>query len=167
MAGVLTFSQYLGGPDNINIEQIFPSTQRTLQYNFSRDITGWTFHVDHQTIVVDQMAFDRDGTPNFANSQVIGRFPSAVLTTATYVSVVNAGTGLVNITAPGGMYSGPIYADARKNVPITVVGVTWKTAGNLNNINTHRWCYIQNWEPDVTPGDPTTSTNPLYTALGA
>ena len=67
-AGVLNFSQYLGGADNIQIEQIFPSTQRTLQYNFSQNITGWTFSLDHQTIVVDTMSFDRNtGEPNFAD----------------------------------------------------------------------------------------------------
>ena len=80
--------------------------------------------------------------------------------------LINAGTGLVNITAPGGMYSGPIYADARKNVPITVVGVTWTDAGvPLPQVNTHRWAFIQCWEPDVTIGDPTLSTSPAYTAL--
>ena len=165
MAGVLTFSQYLGGPDNINIEQIFPSTQRTLQYNFGRDITGWTFHIDHQTVVVDTMSFDRDGTPNFASSTVSGRFPSSVLTTATYVSVVNTASGLVNITVPGGMYEGPIYADARKNVPITVVGVSWTDAGvPLPQVNTHRWAFIQCYEPGVEPTDPT--EDPNYTPIG-
>jgi hypothetical protein len=58
MASVLSFSEYLGGPDNIAIEQIFPSTQRTLQYNFALNIAGWNFHVDHQTLVVDTMTFD-------------------------------------------------------------------------------------------------------------
>ena len=75
-AGVLNFAQYLGGADNIQIEQIFPSTQRTLAYNFATNITGWNFNVDYQTIVVDTVSFDRNtGQPNFANSQVIGYFP--------------------------------------------------------------------------------------------
>ena len=66
MAGVLNFQQYIGGPDQVKVEQIFPSTQKTLLYNFGQDITGWTFAVDHQTIVVDTVTFNRNsGQPNF------------------------------------------------------------------------------------------------------
>jgi hypothetical protein len=167
MAGVLTFQQFIGGPDQVKCEAIFPSTQKTLQYNFGQDITGWTFEVDHQTLVVDTLAYDRHTSePNFSGSTVKGTFPK-VEVSGDNIVVVSASAGTVNITIPAGMYAGPMYPDARRNVPITVVGVTWKTAGSLNNINTHRWCYIQNWEPDVAVGDPTTSTTPLYTALGA
>jgi hypothetical protein len=167
MAGILTFQQFIGGPDQVKVEAIFPSTQKTLQYNFGQDITGWTFEVDHQTLVVDTLAYDRHTSePNFANSTVIGFFPKAEVASGN-INITNAAQGLVNITIPGGMYAGPILPDARKNVPITVVGITWKTAGTLNNINTHRWVMIQNWEPDVVAGDPTASTNPVYTAVGA
>jgi hypothetical protein len=165
-SGVLNFSQYLGGADNIQIEQIFPSTQRTLQYNFSQNITGWTFSLDHQTIVVDSMSFDRNtGEPNFANSNVIGFFPSGVISTGTYVSVTNTVAGLVNITIPGGLYTGPVLPDARANVPITIVGVTWADNASPVNRNTHRWAFIQCYEPGVTPGNPVSSTSPLYTAI--
>ena len=165
-AGVLNFAQYLGGADNIQIEQIFPSTQRTLSYNFATNVTGWTFHVDHQSIVVDTVAFDRNtGQPNFANSNVIGYFPSAVISTSSYISVVNSTTGLVNITIPGSIYAGPILPDARANVPITIVGVTWTDAQSPVQVNTHRWAFIQCWEPGIVPGDPTLSTSPLYTAI--
>jgi len=162
MAGVLSFSQYLGGPDNINIEQIFPSTQRTFVYNFSRNITGWTFNVDQQTIVVDTVAFDRNtGAPNFANSTVIGYFPFQQVSTSSYVTNRNDATGVVSITTPTNMYTGPILPDARKNVPITIVGVTWNDSSSPVNINTHRWAFIQSWEPGVTPGDPTTDAGYL------
>lgn len=164
MAGVLSFSQYLGGPDNINIEQIFPSTQRTLNYNYGRNIAGWTFNVDYQTIVVDTISFDRNtGSPNFANSSVIGFFPVGQVTTATYVTVTNSSAGLVNVTVPGDLYSGPILPDARKNVPITIVGVTWTDTSSPPQVNTHRWAFIQSYEPGVTPGDPTLSGS--YTAI--
>lgn len=166
MAGILTFQQFIGGPDQVKVEAIFPSTQKTLQYNFGQDITGWTFEVDNQTLVVDTLGYDRyTSEPNFANSKIIGSFPKAEVS-AGNVNITNATAGLVNITIPGNMYAGPILPDARKNVPITVVGITWKTAGALNNINTHRWVYIQNWEPDCPVGDPTASTNPVYTAVG-
>ena len=165
MAGVLTFSQYLGGPDNVVIEQIFPTTQRTYNYNFSTNIASWTFNVDQQTIVVNPISFDRNtGAPNFANTEVIGYFPAAIVTTATYVTVTNAAQGRVSITIPSNMYTGPILPDARQNVPITIVGVTWNDAGSPAQINTHRWAFIQSWEPGVTPGDPTLDNN--YTAIG-
>jgi len=165
-SGVLNFAQYLGGADNIQIEQIFPSTQRTLNYNYSRDITGWTFHVDHQTIVVDTVAFDRNtGQPNFANSNVIGYFASGVVSTSSYVSVVSQPAGTVNITIPGSIYTGPILPDARANVPITIVGITWRDNSSPVQINTHRWAFIQCWEPGVTPGDPTLSTSPLFSSI--
>lgn len=166
MAGVLTFQQFIGGPDQVKVEAVFPSTQKTLQYDFKQNITGWTFEVDHQTLIVDTLGYDRfSGEPNFANSKIIGYFPKAEVSNDN-INVTQANQGHVNITIPAGMYTGPILPDARKNVPITVVGITWKTAGSLNNINTHRWVYIQNWEPDVVAGDPTLSTNPLYTAIG-
>lgn len=165
-SGVLNFAQYLGGADNIQIEQIFPSTQRTLQYNFGLNITGWTFGLDHQTIVVDTMTFDRNtGEPNFANSNVIGYFPSGVISTSSYVTVTNTANGQVNITIPGNLYTGPVLPDARANVPITIVGVTWRDNSSPININTHRWAFIQCWEPGVTPGDPTLSTSPLFSLI--
>jgi hypothetical protein len=158
MAGVLNFANYIGGADNIQIEQIFPSTQRTMTYNFGQDITGWQFNLDAQTIVVDTMSFDRNsGEPNFANSQVVGVFPAVQISTATNVSVITAAEGTVAITFPGGLYNGPVLPDARRNVPITVVGVTWSTGDILSQVNTHRWAFIQSWEPGVTAGDPTLS----------
>ena len=164
MPGVLTFSQYLGGPDNINIEQIFPSTQRTLNYNFARNITGWTFTIEQQTIVVDTVSFDRNtGAPNFANSTVIGFFPDSVISSATYVTNRNNAAGTVDITIPTNLYTGPILPDARKNVPITIVSVTWTDASSPAQINTHRWAFIQCYEPGVNPGDPTLDAN--YTTI--
>lgn len=158
-AGVLNFAQYLGGPDNVQVEQIFPSTQRILNYNFARSITSWVFHIDYQTLVVDTVSFDRaTGEPNFANSSIIGYFPGSVISTATYVSVTDTVNGLVNITIPGNLYTGPILPDARANVPITVVGVTWTDNSTPVQTNTHRWGFIQNWEPGVTPGSPASSS---------
>jgi hypothetical protein len=167
MAGVLRFSDYLGGPDNIQVEEIFPSTQRTYQYNFGQNITGWTWQIDHQTLVVDPITWDRyTGEPNFANSRIIGSFPKVDLTIdSSVLNVVNAATGLVNITIPGGLYTGPVIPDARSKVPVTIVSITWTTAETPAQTNSHRWAFIQCYEPDVTIGDPTTSVSPLYTAL--
>lgn len=165
MPGVLNFDQYIGGADQVKVEQVFPKNQKTLIYDFNQNITGWTFELDQQTIVVDTVTFQRStGQPNFSDSNVIGYFPKAEIG-AGNVSVTNASQGLVNVTFPQNMYTGPILPDARKNVPITVVALTWTDAQVPAQINTHRWALVQCWEPDVTPGDPTESTNPLYTAL--
>jgi hypothetical protein len=164
MSGVLSFSDYLGGPDNIQVEQIFPSTKRTYAYNFNQDVTGWTFAVDYQTLVVNPVTYDRNGVPNFSASQVIGFFPKVDVTVdAAVLTVVNAAEGLVNITIPGGMYTGALIPDARKNVPITIVGITWTTSDTPTQVNSHRWAFIQCYEPDVAIGNPILENN--YTAL--
>jgi hypothetical protein len=164
MSGVLSFSDYLGGPDNIQVEQIFPSTKRTYAYNFNTNITGWTFAVDYQTLVVNPVAYDRNGVPNFSNSLVIGFFPKVdVAIDSSVVNVVNAALGTVNITIPGGMYTGALIPDARKNVPITIVGITWTTADTPTQVNSHRWAFIQCYEPDVSIGNPILENN--YTAF--
>lgn len=164
MAGVLNFQQYIGGPDQIKIEQIFPSNQKTFLYNFDQDITGWTFAVDYQTLVVDQVAFNRNtGQPNFTDSRVIGSFAKVEISGDNAPDVVDASAGTVKVYIPAGMYTGPIIPDARQNVPITVVGVTWTDASTPAQINTHRWAFIQSWEPDVTVGDPTLAVG--YTAI--
>ena len=164
MPGILNFQQYVGGPDSVQVEQVFPSNQKTLVYNFGRDITGWTFSADHQTLVVDTVKFNRTtGQPNFGDSQVIGSFPKAEISSPFAPEVVNTSTGTVKVHLPAAMYTGPIVPDARINVPVTVFSLTWTDNSTPAQINTHRWALVQCWEPDVIVGDPTTSTS--YTAL--
>jgi hypothetical protein len=163
MAGILSFDQYLGGPDQIKVESIFPSNQKTVIYDYGQNITDWTFSLDHQTLIVDQMAFNRNtGQPNFSTSQVIGYFPKQEIPAS--IVVDNVTTGKVRVTFPAQMYTGAIIPDARLNVPITVVAITWGDNQVPSQINTHRWALVQCWEPDVTPGDPTDSVG--YTAIG-
>jgi len=164
MSGVLSFSDWLGGPDNIQAESIFPSTKRTYAYNFNQDITGWTWAIDYQTLVVNPVTYDRNGVPNFSSSLVIGYFPKQEVTVdSSVLNVVSATAGTVNITIPGGLYTGAIIPDARKNVPITIVGITWTTADTPTQTNSHRWAFIQCYEPDVDIGNPILSAG--YTAL--
>jgi hypothetical protein len=170
MAGILTFQNYIGGPDSVQVEQIFPSNQKSLVYTFKNDdgtaldLSGWTFTADYQTIVVDSIQFSRStGAPNFANSTVKGTFPKVDLVGANAPSIINAALGQVKVTFPAGMYSGPIIPDARQNVPITVFALTWTDNSTPVQINTHRWALIQCWEPDVSPNDPTLDED--YTAL--
>jgi len=164
MASVLDFSQYIGGYDNVQTESTFPSSQKTIVYNFQQDITGWTFLLDHQTVVADTVSYDRNtGAPNFSSTKIIGTFPSGVINTSTYVSVISASSGTVKVTIPANLYSGPIIPDARSHNPITVVGFTWTTADSPPQIQTHRWALLQSWEAGVTPGDPVLANN--YTAI--
>jgi len=164
MSGVLSFSDYLGGPDNIQVEQIFPSTKRTYAYNFNQNITGWTWAIDYQTLVVNPVTYDRNGVPNFSSSQVIGYFPKQEVTVdSSVLNVVSASAGTVNITIPGNLYTGAIIPDARKNVPVTIVGITWTTADTPTQTNSHRWAFIMCYEPDVDIGNPILSAG--YTAL--
>lgn len=164
-SGVLNFSNFIGGPDEIQVENIFPSTQKTLQYNFGQSIEGWTFSVDYQTIVVDTLQFNRmTNKPNFTNSTVIGFFPKVEITGEYVPEVIDAALGTVKIHIPANMYQGPILPDARKNVPIVVFSVTWQDSSTPARINSHRWALVQCWEPDVAVGDPTTDVE--YTAIG-
>lgn len=171
MSGVLDFQQYVGGPDQIKCEQWFPTMRRTLIYNFQQNITGWTFAADFQTVVVDTVTFQRyTGQPNFSNSTIIGTFAKvdlAAFAGGIYVpTVFNAAAGTVRVFHPNAMYTGPIIPDARKNVPITVFSFAWTDSNSpITNVNKHRFALVNAWEPDVTPGDPTLSTNPLYTPL--
>lgn len=165
MAGVLTLAQWLGGPDDVIVESVFPSTQKTYAYNFAQSVSGWTFHLDYQTVVVDAIAYTRDGEPNFADSKVIGSFASAVASTATYINVVSTASGLVNITHPGQSYTGPILPDARQNVPLLVMSLTWTDSQTPPQKNTHRIGKILAWEPGVTVGDPTLAAGYTATTL--
>jgi hypothetical protein len=163
-AGVLSFSDYIGGPDEVIAAQSFPSDQKSYQYNFGTSVQGWSFEADYQTLVVDRIAFNRyTGEPNFSNSNVIGSFDKVELTGNSAPQVGNAAAGTVTLRIPAGMYDGAIVPDARSNVPVTVVAFTWQNAETFPTIQTHRWAFVQCWEPDVPVGDPT--ADPGYTPL--
>ena len=166
MAGVLTFSQYIGGPDQLIMEQTFPSNQKSVIYNYGTDISGWTFTAEYQTVVVNTVTFNRyTGQPNFANSLVLGTFPAVTVTGSDVPSIINSTTGTVLVNFPQQMYSGPIIPDARKNVPIVVFAYQWiiPSLGAPDQKETHRWGLLQAWEPGVSPDDPTTYAG--YTPL--
>lgn len=167
MAGVLTLGQWLGGPDNVKVESTFPSSQRTYSYNFNQNISGWTFKLDYQTVVVDQISYTRDGEPNFTDSKVVGYFPSGVVSTSSYIAVISSGAGQVNVTHPSGLYaeSNGILPDARANVPLLVMSLAWTQPTTPPITNIHRVAKILAWEPGVLPVDPTTLTTTNYVSL--
>lgn len=160
MAGVLRFDQYLGGPDQMQIEQAFPSSQRSVVYNFGTDISGYTFQADYQTLVVNPVQFNRfTGQPNFTNSAVVGYFPKVEVTGDAAPSIINSAQGTVLVNFPANMYTGPVLPDARQNVPVVVFAFTWIIPSTVDQIETHRWAFVQAWEPDVALGDPTSDNN--------
>ena len=164
MAGILTFAQFVGGADQLVLKQDFPSSRKSLVYNFAQDVTSWTFTADYQVIVVDTITYNSyTGEPNFTSSKVIGSFPKVEITGSEAPSVTNTSSGLVKYNLPQDMYTGALIPDARKNVPIAVVSNTWETNDTPSQKSSHRWAIIQNWEPDVTIGDPTAESN--YTAF--
>jgi len=169
MAGVLTLGQWLGGPDNVKVESTFPSSQKTYAYNFGQSISGWSFAADYQAVVVNTIAYTRDGEPNFTDSQVLGYFPSGNIAGSNIV-VTSTGAGTVQVTHPANLYptSAGILPDSRINVPLLVVSFQWTipgTSGSPNTVNIHRIAKIMAWEPGVDPRDPTTIAGNNYTAL--
>lgn len=164
MAGILTFAQFVGGADQLVLKQDFPSSRKSLVYNFAQDVAGWTFTADYQVIVVDTLTYNTyTGEPNFSSSKVIGSFAKVEVAGSDVPSVTNTSSGLVKYNLPANMYSGGLIPDARKNVPIAVVSNTWQTDDTPAQISSHRWAIIQNWEPDVTIADPTLDAG--YTAF--
>lgn len=169
MAGrLLSFSQYIGGANNVVVAEQFPSTQKTYQYDFPANIANYSFAVESQTIIVDSLSYNAaDGQPNFTTSNVVGVYANTTIAASNVVPVSNV-DGTVNITIPANLYTGPIEPDARANVPINVVSVTWTDAGSTpNTVDSHRYALIQRYEPGVTVGNPRLSNVFLPIGTGA
>lgn len=151
---LLDFKSYIGGADNVQVIEMFPTTQKTFTYNYGTDITNYTFEADYQTLVVDTLTYDRlTGDPNFTESNVIGYFANAEIGNANIV-VTDAVAGTVDFTIPAQRYTGNITPSARTDVPITVVGFTWTDTGKTPNVvESHRWAVIERYEPDVPVGN--------------
>jgi len=152
---LLSFSNYLGQANNVQVIEMFPSTQKTFDYDFGADVSSYTFEADYQTIVVDTMTYDRvTGDPNFADTEVVGYFANAEIGNAN-IGTGQASSGIISLTIPSQRYTGPITPDARTNVAITVASFKWTDAGSTpTTTDSHRWAIIERYEPDVSPGNP-------------
>jgi len=153
---VLDFKSYVGGMDNVIVEEMVPSKQKTFRYDYGVDITNYSFELSAQTIVIDTIAYDRvTGDPNFTDSTVLGSFANVDFG-AGNINVVSAANGTVDITIPAQRYTGNIIPDARTNVPVTVVSVKWTDSTiTPTQTDSHRWAILERYEPDVTIGNPT------------
>jgi len=162
---ILDFSQYIGGADNVKVIELFPKSQKAYTYGFGQDVSTYTFSADVQTIVLDQVSYDRTtGEPNFADTLVIGYLPNtANIDANTYIDTSLAASGNVTFTIPAESYTGNITPSTRTNVVMSVVSFEWTTADTPVQVDLHRWAILERWEPGVTPGSPL--DEPTYVSL--
>tara|TARA_R110000737_G_scaffold146151_1_gene176148 strand:+ start:192 stop:710 length:519 start_codon:yes stop_codon:yes gene_type:complete len=158
----LSFKQYLGGSDNVQMIEMLPEHQRTFTYNFATDITNYNFSANYSSLVVDELSYNiNTGDPNFASSNVIGYVGSTSTTVPVgNINKQNAVAGLVDFTIPKNRYTGPLIPDARTNVVITIMEFTWEnTNPTVNTFDSHRWAIIERYSADVTAGNPTSDAS--------
>jgi hypothetical protein len=169
MGRLLDFSQYLGGPDDVEVIEMFPRQQKKFQYNFGTNVGTYTFSADKQTLVLDTVTYDRDtGNINFTDTNVIGYFDNlGNIAANTYIDSSQANAGIVTFTIPENRYTGTILPNARENVVLTVVGFQWQDAATPPRKELHRWAIVERWEPGVTIGDPTLDSSFVKLGSGA
>ena len=150
MAGrLLSFKDYVGGADNVQVIEMTPSTQRTFRYDYGANVSSYTFEADMQTIVVDTLAYDTaTGDPNFTTSNISGSFANSEIGSAN-ISNVGAATGIIKFTIPANRY---LQSSGRSSADIS-----------FNTTEGHRWAILERFEPDVVIGDPTLDSG--YTAI--
>ena len=164
MAGrVLSFKDYIGGADNVQVVEMLPKQSKKYQYDYGTDVSSYTFDVDYSTVVLDTVTYDRTtGEPNFSDTSVIGYLgnTSYTVNVGTYVSNVSASSGTIDFTIPPDRYTGWIYPDARTNVVMTIMEFAWTdTSLTPNTTDSHRWAIIERYTADVVAGDPTSANN--------
>lgn len=167
MAALLSFNQYIGGSD-VQVIELFPRSQKAFTYNFGSNVSAYSFSADYQTIVLDQISYDRTtGDPNFTETNVIGYFANVGVVSGSNISNADAGSGFVTLTIPENRYTGNITPNARTNVVMTVLSFEWTTDDTPPQKDLHRWAIIERWEASVKTGDPTQETveNGGYVAL--
>lgn len=166
---LLDFSQFIGGSDNVKILNLFPRSQKSFTYDFDADVSGYTFTADQQSIVLDNIAYDRaTGLPNFADSTITGYVNTVTsIDPATYINNASASAGEVTFTIPQNRYTGPLLPNARKNPVMTVISFEWETDDTPAQYESHRWAVLETWEPGVTVGDPAVTTNFVAVGVGA
>ena len=166
---LLDISQYLGGASNVKVINLFPRSQKAFTYNFGGDVSGYTFTADQQSLVLDNIAYDRlTSAPNFADSIITGYMNTVTeIPAATYINEAQASSGQVTFTIPSDRYTGPLLPNARKNPVLTVVSFEWETDDSPAQKDSHRWAIIETWEPGVVVGDPVVSANYIAIGVGA
>jgi len=159
---LLSFSQYLGGADNVKVEEFFPDDQKTYTYNFNNaDVSGYTFSADYQSLLLDTVTYNNiTGEPNFTDSTVSGYFTNTANVSGSNIDVTSAGSGLVALTIPSDRYTGNVLPNARANVVCTVLSFQWETDDVPPQKQRHRYAILERFDPKVgkVPGDPADET---------
>lgn len=163
MSRLLSFSQYLGGADNVKVLEMFPGDQRTFTYDFKQNINLWLFTADYQSILLDRVSYDRTtGNPNFSDTNVIGYFENTAQVPSQFIKKLPGSTNpFVEFTIPADRYTGPILPNARENVVMTVLSFEWETDSTPPEKFRHRWAILERFDPDVNrnPGNPADASN--------
>ena len=167
MAGrLLSFKEYIGGADNVQVIELFPRSQKTFEYNFNTNVSGYTFSADYQSLLLSSVTYDRTtGKPNFSDTTVSGYFTNTANVSASNINNASAVTGLVELTIPANRYTGNILPNARDKVVMTVLSFQWTTDDTPVQQDMHRWAIIERYDPQVgkNPGDP--SLDPTFVSF--
>jgi len=112
MAGrVLSFKDYLGGSDNVQVIEMLPQHQRTFVYDYGANVSTYTFDANYSTVVLDTVTYDRvTGDPNFTDTTVVGYLgnTSYTIDANTYIDVLSNGFK-IRTTAASHNTSGQTY----------------------------------------------------------
>ena len=159
---ILTFKEYLGGDDSMQLITQIPEQQTTYTYNFDTVITNYLFSASYEALVIDVIGFDRrTGDPNFANSKIIGSFP-AIQVPPSYINITTATD--VDVTLPQNMYSqNTLVPDARSNNVLIIYSLKWQSDATIPTISEHKWAVLQAYSVNALVGDPTLHND--YTAF--
>lgn len=161
---LLDFKQYIGGADNVITVELFKRSKKTYTYDFGFNLSGYTFSADYQSILLDNVTYDRvTGLPNFTDTNVLGYFDNYSTIPSGNFDASGAASGTLVFTIPSDRYAGLIYPNARSLVVATVVGFQWDDS--TVSQNTHRYLILERWEPGTNMGDPRTNVSPAYTPL--
>jgi hypothetical protein len=168
---LLDFKTYLGGASSVQVIEMFPNDQKTFQYDFNTNVSGYQFSADYESILLDTVTYDRvSGNINLADTTVTGYFTNQANVTSGYINNASASSGIVEFTIPPNRYAGNVLPNARDNVVCTVLSFQWETDDTPNTQKQrHRWAIIERYDPQVgkTPGDPALESTYVPFGVGA
>ena len=150
MAGnLLSFKNYIGGSDNVQIIELFPRSQKTFTYDFGANVSGYSFTADYQSIVLDSVTYDRTtGDPSLSSTNVKGYFTNYSTVSSSLIGNASAATGTVTLTIPENRYTGNLIPNARADVVCTVLSFQWETDDTPAQKDSHRWAIFERFEPE-------------------
>jgi len=149
----LLFNDFIVGPTTVPIQTHFPSARRQIAMTVAADITGWTFTATYRNLVLDAVAFDRSGTPNFTSSTVIGYFPEVTVGGGDVPVIVNGTAGTMNIFIPADMYTGGLLSGSRTKPVVSVYNL--HMTDTSSNITVMRYPQFIAYESSMAVSDPT------------